>query len=73
MAVKGDKFLVLSTVPGLPDHTVIFEGIQKVGLANFPDFPLYTLIKGYKNHPEGSTVARMTLEEDGFILESTAP
>jgi hypothetical protein len=73
MPNKGDRFLAKSVVPGVIDQEVIFEGIQKVGFDNFPDFALYTLTKQIYDYPVGSTFGRDTLEDFGYVLESEAP
>jgi hypothetical protein len=73
MPKRGDRFLATSVVPGVESQEVIFEGIQEVGFADYPDFPLYTLTKQVHDHPIGSTFGRDTLEDFGYVLESEAP
>ena len=73
MPNRGDRFLAKSILPNLVDQEVIFEGIQEVGLNDYPDFPLYTLTQDIAGHVKGSTLSRDTLTDYGFVLESEAP
>jgi hypothetical protein len=74
MPKRGDRFLAKSIVPNQQDQEVIFEGIQEVDIDSFPDFALYTLTKPIgSKHVIGSTLARNTLEDYGYMLESEAP
>jgi len=74
MPKRGDRFLAKSIVPNQQDQFVIFEGIQEVGINDYPDFALYTLTKPIgSRHIAGSTLSRDTLEDCGYMLESEAP
>lgn len=73
MLKKGDKVLIKSTISEVLDQTVIFEGIQEVGFEGYPDIPIYTITQRFDNHPEGSTVARVTLENYGYVFPKEAP
>jgi hypothetical protein len=73
MVKVGDTFVAKSLVPGFPDLTVIFKGIQETGFENFPDFAVYDLTEDIPGHPKDSTVSRDTIEENGYILDSKAP
>lgn len=73
MPNKGDRFLAKSILPNLVDQEVIFEGIQEVGLDDYPSFPIYTITQRIYTHPAGSTLSKDTIEAYGFVLESEAP
>lgn len=72
MAVKGDRFIAQSVVPGVGNMEVIFMFIQP-GVFEFPDSPMYDLTVDIPGHPAGSTVTRKTLEDNGFTLPNDAP
>jgi len=70
---RGSKFVAKNTFFENVDQVVIFEGIQKTGFADFPDFPIYTLTRKVDSHPEGSTISRMELKKYGYVLPEEAP
>jgi hypothetical protein len=73
MALKGDKFIAKSIVPGVPDVLIVFKGMQETGFEEFPAFALYDLTADIPGHPKDSTVGRDTLEESGYVLPKEAP
>jgi hypothetical protein len=72
MANKGDRFLITSVVPGVLNQEVVFRGIQ-LGFEELPATALYDLTKNIEGHTVGSTLARSTLEEYGYVFPPDAP
>lgn len=65
---KGERILLKSIVPGLPEQEVEFVGVQKVGLPDFPEYPLFSLTKDVEGHRAGSTVSHLTLKSMGYVI-----
>ena len=50
----------------------IYAGIQE-GYGHMPAIELYTLQAPVGEHPAGSTVSRLTLEQHGYVLGPRRP
>jgi hypothetical protein len=73
MAKVGDRFIVCSLVPGVPNMAVIFIGMQETDCEDYPAFALYNLTEDIPGHSEHSTISRDTLEGNGYVFPNDAP